>query len=98
MAGASWARDPRLYLATNEVRVNLSNIVPRLARPRILQKLLARSCEVPLLDGGMLGRNVEIAHPPLQRRTCVDRCAAAKRETRTDGPNAVGIHPCRSLH
>ena len=97
MAAASWARNPRLYLATNEVKVNLSSIASRLARPRILQKLLARSCEVPLLDGGMLGRNVEIAHPPLQRRTCVDRCAAAKRETRIDGANAGGIHPCRSL-
>jgi len=34
---------------------------------RILQKLLARGCEVPLLDGGMLGRHMKIAHPPLQR-------------------------------
>ena len=66
-------------------------------RQRVLQKLLARTREVPLLDGGMLGRDVEIPHPPLQRQTRIDRCAAAKRETRINGANAGGIHPCRSL-
>jgi hypothetical protein len=38
----------------------------------------------------MLGRDVDIAHPPLQRRTRVDRRAAAKREARIDGVDAGG--------
>src|SRR5260370_14883559 len=75
--------------------MNLQNIGASLARPRIAQKLLARSCEAPLLDGGMLGRNVEIAHPPLQQRTCEVRCAAVKLETRIDGAHAVSINADR---
>jgi hypothetical protein len=81
----------------NEIRASLSSNPSRLVLLRTFRKLLARACEVPLLDGDMLDRNMEIAHPPLQRRTCVDRCAAAKRETRIDGANEGGVHPCRSL-
>jgi hypothetical protein len=45
----------------------------------------------------MLGRDVDIAHPPLQRRTRVDRRAAAKREARIDGADAGGGYPGRGL-
>ena len=47
------------------------------------QELLADICEVPLMDHGVLGRDVKVAHPPLQRRAVIDRAAARDRKAPT---------------
>jgi hypothetical protein len=50
-----------------------------------------------LLHGNVLSCGVQIAHPPLQRRTIVERAATAQCETGVGDTHARGVDPYRAL-
>ena len=62
-----------------------------------MEARFARGYVVPLLHGGMLGSNVEVAHTALQRRAFIDCAGSRQREARIGDTNAGSRNPYSCL-
>src|SRR5262249_13759873 len=71
------------------VKALLSWLVP--------QKQLAGAGVVSLLRERVLGRGVNVTHPPLQRRALIERAATTQREARVGDASTGRCEPCRGL-